>query len=309
MRQPLYRRRMQRVRGGWLSLVTVFSVAVACRSSSDPPSQSQVVSSSPVEDYPAARKRFRTLLVKQGPPPYTAEPSRPPPDAREVTYESNGIQLTAWMSRDIDPTGSPRPAVLYLHGGFGFDLGDWQNTAPFRKAGFVVMAPILRGENGQPGVFSAFYDEIEDVLAAANALAHQPGVDPDHLYVAGHSVGGTLTMLAALATTRFRAAASFSGAPDQRSWIENQREIAPYDPDNNDELRIRSPLAFATSFKCPVRLYWGSEEPFFTQATRETARRAKAAGLDVEAVEVRGDHGTMLTPASDRAIAFFRQHR
>lgn len=283
-----------------VGVATLFVWIAACRTSSAPPN----------EDYPAARKRFRTHLIKHQPPPITGEPLQAPPDARLVRFESDGLPLAAWISHDTDdPSGSPRPAVLYLHGGFGFDLGDWKTTKTFRDAGFIVMAPILRGENGQPGAFSAFYDEVDDVLAAADTLARQPGVDPAHLYVAGHSVGGTLTMFAALASTRFRAAASFSGAPDQRSWIAPQREIAPYDLSNDDEVQIRSPLAFATSFKCPIRLYWGDREPYFSKATRETARRAKAAGLDVEAIQVEGDHGSMFGPASQRAIAFFQQHR
>ena len=293
-----------------MCVVILLGLATSCRSSNDPPGESSAARLTvPKEDYATARKRFRTHLVRQQPAPQTAEPLHAPPDAREVPFESDGLQLTAWISRDTDDsTHAPHPAVLYLHGGFGFDLDDWAATQPFRDAGFVVMAPILRGENGQPGVFSAFYDEVTDVLAAADTFARQPGVDPGHMYVAGHSVGGTLTMLVALASTRFRAAASFSGAPDQRAWIAPQPQIAPYDPSNDEELRIRSPLAFADSFKCPVRLYWGNREPFFTNATREITRRAKAAGLDVDAVQVEGDHGTMVGPAIERAITFFRQH-
>ena len=32
------------------------------------------------------------------------------------------------------------------------------------------MAPILRGENGQPGVYSMFYDEVDDVLMSHPAV-------------------------------------------------------------------------------------------------------------------------------------------
>ena len=45
----------------------------------------------------------------------------------------------------------------------------------------------LRGENGQPGAFSMFYDEVEDVLAAAEYLAKLPDVDPARVFVSGHS--------------------------------------------------------------------------------------------------------------------------
>jgi dipeptidyl aminopeptidase/acylaminoacyl peptidase len=56
---------------------------------------------------------------------------------------------------------------------------------------FVFM-PALRGENGLPGDFSGFYDETADVLAAADVLRGQPGVDPARLFLAGHSHGSLL---------------------------------------------------------------------------------------------------------------------
>ena len=60
------------------------------------------------------------------------------------------------------------------------------------------------------GNFTMFYDEVEDVISAAEYLRTQPYVDQRRLYVAGASTGGTLTMLAALAYPHFRAAASLS---------------------------------------------------------------------------------------------------
>jgi dipeptidyl aminopeptidase/acylaminoacyl peptidase len=78
------------------------------------------------------------------------------------------------------------------------------------------MMPILRGENGSPGAFTLFYDEVDDVLAAAAVLAEQPGVDRGRIYVSGHSAGGVLAAFAAMTSARFRAAAPLSAAPDSR---------------------------------------------------------------------------------------------
>jgi dienelactone hydrolase len=171
------------------------------------------------------------------------------------------------------------------------------------------MTPILRGENGQPGTFSLFYDEVDDVLAAAGALASQPGVDAQHLDVSGHSVGGTLTLLAAMTSKRFRAAASLSGSPDQSLAFPHDDPRIPFDPDLQVEYRMRSPLEFATSLKCPTRLYFGSREGSFRRTTPELARRAQAADLDVEAISVQGDHFSMVPPAVALAIAFFATQR
>jgi dipeptidyl aminopeptidase/acylaminoacyl peptidase len=175
---------------------------------------------------------------------------------------------------------------------------------PFINAGFVVLVPVLRGENGQPGDFTLFYDEVDDVLAAADFLAKQPGVDPDHLYVAGHSAGGTLAMLAAMASKRFRAAASFSGAVHQSH---QDPSLLVFDRSDRREFRLRSPLFYHASFQCPVRIYYGDREDWAKGDSQFTALQAKGKGLDVEAVEVPGDHYGSVPEARRRAIAFFRQ--
>jgi acetyl esterase/lipase len=258
------------------------------------------------EDYAEARKHFRTRLVQQGPAPQPGEPEAPPPGVEEVEYQSGGLRLKAWVHRQ--PGEQKKPAVLFLHGGFAFAPEDWDQSQPFRDAGFVVMTPILRAENGQPGVFTMFYDEVDDVLAAAEALADLPEVDSGHLYLAGHSAGGTLTLLAALSSRRFRAAASLSGAPDQVKFTLGREEIIPFDPNDPREFQMRSSLAFPQSFKCPVRLYFGSQELPFRMSSQEVARQAKSAGLNVEAVSVAGDHFTAVEEELRQCIAFFRQN-
>ncbi len=258
------------------------------------------------EDYAQARQHFQTRLVHQGPAPQEWQIEAPPAGVREVPYQSGNLRLRTWVNGP-PPDDRRRPAVLFLHGGFAFGADDWEQTQPFRDAGFVVMTPTLRGENGLPGSYSMFYNEVEDVLAAAETLAKLPYVDGNRIYVAGHSVGGTLTMLAAMTSKRFRAASSFSGSPDQRIWSRMQPHDPPFDITDDREFQMRSPLAFPRSFKCPVRLYYGSQEFFFAANSQKTAQLAKAAGLDVEAVSVPGDHLTMAEPAMRQAIAFFQQ--
>jgi dipeptidyl aminopeptidase/acylaminoacyl peptidase len=205
------------------------------------------------------------------------------------------------------PDERGKAGVLFLHGGFAFGEDDWDQAEPLRDAGFVVLTPILRAENGQRGYFSLFYDEVEDALAASEALAKLPEVDPQRLFVCGHSAGGTLALLAAMSSTRFRAAAAFSGSPDQRTFVRDQPFLAPFDINDPREYQMRSPLAFPQSFKCPVRLYYGSQEWFFRGSSQRLAILAKAAGRDVEAVSVPGDHMTHVPGSMRQAIAFFKQ--
>lgn len=220
----------------------------------------------------------------------------------------------AWINQPSE-FRSKKPAILFLHGGFAFGLGDWKMAEPYRNAGYVVMIPILRGENGQPGFFSLFYDEVNDVLAAADFLRKQSFVDARRMYVAGHSAGGTLALLAALTSSRFRAAAAFDGSPDQQLLFNGsaQRPRVPkevvFDRTDLRELQVRSPLAYAYSFKCPTRLYHSTQAScLFQNASLRTTALAKERGLDVEAIKVEGTHLSHVPSAMKQSIEFFRAH-
>ena len=54
---------------------------------------------------------------------------------------------------------------------------------------------------------------IELSHSAADVLAKMPGVDGSKIYPAGHSVGGTIALLSAMTSKRFRACSSFCSAP------------------------------------------------------------------------------------------------
>ncbi|NVJ25618.1 MULTISPECIES: alpha/beta hydrolase family protein [Myxococcus] len=289
----------------FLLVAALVTLATGCRTL--PATTTVREDSALAKDYALARSGFKTKLLWRGPAPQEGEAGLTPKGATVVTYRSGGLDLTAYVS-PVPQDGKKHPAVLFLHGGFAFGEEDWEMSSPFREAGFVVMMPLLRGENGQPGTFTFFYDEVDDVLAAAAALSRLPGVDPSRLYVSGHSVGGTLALLAAQTSRAFRAAASLSGSPQQKSFIVGREDIVPFEMTNAREFAMRSPVDFATSFKCPTRLYFGSEEPFFRSTSEETAQEAGRAGLDVQAHMVPGDHFSSVPEALQRSIAFFRDN-
>jgi dipeptidyl aminopeptidase/acylaminoacyl peptidase len=258
------------------------------------------------EDYAFARQRFRTTLLRRGPAPDPVLPLDPPPGASRIAYRSGNLTLAAWLSEAPRSTGAKAPGVLVLHGGDVLSGGHWEDLAkPFVAAGFVAMIPSLRGENGQDGAYSGFYDENADVLAALDALAADPRVDSERLFVAGHSMGGTQTLLAALSSPRIRSAAAFSGAPDAVRFFRRFPDMLRFDPKNRREYEMRSAVCFATSFKCPVRLWHGTEETRAVEPARLTVERARAAGLDVATAALPGAHSTALPGEIARAIAFF----
>jgi dienelactone hydrolase len=256
------------------------------------------------QDYSVARKAFRTTLTTTGPAPQGHLQLELAADAEAVEYTSGNLRLTAWASK---PAGGKQPAVLYLHSGYAFDEKDWEETEPLRKAGFQVLTPMLRGENGQPGNFTLFCDEVGDVLAAADVLAKRPGVDPDRLYVGGYSSGGTLALLAGLADGRFKGCAAISPACDNAGFCRfASPEEVPFDHLDPAEIAIRSPLAWPKSVKCPTRLYIGTDELPAKLAADRFAAKARGHGKDVAVELLEGDHQEVVEPAVRRMVLFFQ---
>src|SRR5215831_8725701 len=100
------------------------------------------------EDYAEARKTFHTKLLREGPAPHQdCKDSKPPLGVTEVYFPAGGLRLRAWLSAP-STENKKYPPVLFLHGGFCFDRSDWEETKAFRGAGFIVMLPNRRGENG-----------------------------------------------------------------------------------------------------------------------------------------------------------------
>jgi dipeptidyl aminopeptidase/acylaminoacyl peptidase len=257
------------------------------------------------EDYGQARSRFKTKLIRKIASPQQSSAVKPPRGVSEIEFASDDLRLKAWVNRPADVTRK-HPAVLFLHGGFAFDKDDWNLSQPYRDGGFVVLTPILRGENGQPGSFTLWYDEVDDALAAAKYLSDLPYVDGSRLFIAGSSAGGTLALLAAEASNRFRRAASFSASPDQVVLVKHAKMDLPFDKTDPRELQMRSPLAYAHSFKCPVRIYYATQDHFVLTSER-TATVAKERELDVEAVRIEGDHGSIVPEGIKQSIQFFQK--
>jgi dipeptidyl aminopeptidase/acylaminoacyl peptidase len=256
------------------------------------------------DDLAEARKGFVTRLRVRRPAPQQYQDETPPQGVREVTYTSGNLSLKGWLS-EAPPDGKPRPAVVFLHGGWAFSGSDWDDAAPFVEAGFVLFMPTLRAENGNPGNYESFFGEVDDAIAAGQYVASLPFVDKENIFVAGHSVGAVLTCLAAMMPSPYRAAAALDGYVDMADWAAHcPGEWVSFDRRDHREVRVRNPMAFAASLRCPLRLYAGNDH---RDVNAPLATRAKELGKDCELVVVPGDHHQMVAPAVTHAIAWFRE--
>lgn len=211
---------------------------------------------------PEARKGFQTKLARRE----TADEPLDQPPAKVfqvVRYESPVGKLAAYLTPD-PKDGKKHPAIVWITGGDCNTIGDvWtdkpaandQTAAQFRTAGVVMMFPSLRGGNQNPGVKEGFLGEVDDVLAATEYLRTQPYVDPDRIYLGGHSTGGTLVLLVAASSDKYRAVFSFGPADNIGRY---GPQFVPCDPSDPKELELRSPGRWVNTIKVPSFVFEGT---------------------------------------------------
>lgn len=268
----------------------------------------------PGEDLLTARKGFETKLVSEGfEKPNTAPPKPPKGVFDRIQFETPLGKNWAYLTPDPQD-GQRHPAMLWAKGGFGgIGQGFWnpaprsndQSASAFRKAGIVLMCPSWRGECNNPGRYEMFYGEVEDMLAALDYLRSLPWVDPDRVYIGGHSTGGTMTLLLACSTDKFRAAFSFGGAPDMWRVVKDGKGYGntPYDHTRRVESSFRSAIQFVSAIRCPTFYFEGQDSSYNADA-RLMMWRAKDAGAPFKPYMIqRANHFNILAPLTELVAA------
>lgn len=250
------------------------------------------------------RKGFRSALLARGNAPQEYSDQSPPDNVKEVRYRSGDLELNAWMS-EVPIEGPKRPAVVYLHGGWAFSSSDWSDAAPFIDAGFVVFMPMLRAENGNPGIYEGFLGEIDDAIAAGKYVANLSHVDANNVFLVGHSVGAVNVALASMLPSDYRAAAALSGYMELQDWPDSFPSAFVFDISNEQEMRVRNPMNFPHSLLIPITLY-AEKENGPIDNNEMFADLARKAGKKCDMVVVDGDHMTMVKPAASRAAEWFK---
>ena len=251
-----------------------------------------------------ARKGFKTKLTRRE--RSSEELETPPPELFELVRYATPIgKMRAYVGVAPSP-GRKHPAILWITGGFpqGGASNAWERSSPsndqsakdYREAGLVMMYPTLRGSFGNPGSQETFFGEVDDVLAALDHLAQVDYVDPDRIYLGGHSTGGTLALLVAATTDRFRAVFAFGPVEDPTIYGE---EYLTYDPESEGENRLRSPIHFLHAIRSPTYVIEGEGGNFGAfRALAKASENDKLSFLSVKGA----DHFDVLAPVN-RAIA------
>ena len=279
--------------------LAVFFVILACSilpgCSQDPPRSSPIAPSPKTpEPTPPSLVELRahapTRLIRNGPSPAPSAPSQVPPGVIEVTYPSGDLELKAWLAFPDDERDA-HPAVVYFHSGFALGPSDLEEARVFLDAGFAVLMPMLRGENGNPGDFELFWGEVDDAVAAVNWLAERDDISRDHIFTFGHSIGGGISAMLSLVDgdVPIRHGGSCGGLYVPKifdQWL----DIVPFDASKSEERSLRTLVGHTKSMRREHHAYLGIGDPL-------AESRQQIRGSKLHQQLVLGDHLSSLRPS------------
>ena len=139
---------------------------------------------------------------------------------REVPHKV-AIQYLLFLPQGYDQSRERWPLILYLHGGSlrGDDISQMKNLGVAEKVAadpkfpFIVVSPQChKGE---------IWTDVDALGAVLDEVARSHRVDPDRVYVTGHSMGGRGALYAAYKMPdRFAAVVSLAPVGPITAWAD-----------------------------------------------------------------------------------------
>jgi pimeloyl-ACP methyl ester carboxylesterase len=187
--------------------------------------------------------------VQQIPPAVISDPPPDPVHPATMAWPdipSHGAKMYSVIY--IAAGEGPHPTVLMLHG-FPGNEKNLDLAYSMRRAGWNVLVPFYRGAWGSGGSFS-FIHALEDAQASIDFLRDPENVtkfriDPDHIVLIGHSMGGFVAAYATAHEPKVFAVALISaanlGPASARQRTRDPREFAARWSDNASRLAGTTP--------------------------------------------------------------------
>lgn len=241
----------------------------------------------------------------------------PPEDSglTKVSYPSAVGDLAGYLSTSptAEELGETKvPAIVWAVGGFD-GIGDFvwtpspatndQSVLPMLGQGVVVFAPSWRGQGDNPGEMELFYGEVDDLLAAVAFIKQDPRVDPDRVWIAGHSTGGTMTLLAAELGHTFRGAVALGPWPDM-VWAHQSDPLGyipwPYAEAGGRDDELRSPVRHIGSVTRPTLVVMAQEDVQKDMRVFKQLAERKSPHLGV--LFIGGDHFNTVRPVQEALV-------
>lgn len=275
----------------------------------------------------------------QAPPP-SFSPPRPMPSAdgrvvwKEVRLSGAGQPGQSGRLWVYLPVGEHAPGSLpcvliapagsNLLCGMGLGAADQPEHYPYAESGIAVVAfeldgPLENIEAPQAEEMMAAYDEFSaagaGIVNARNAFLYAstqiPEVDPQRIYIAGHSSAASLSLLYAAHEPRLAGAIAYAPCTD----LVGRYGLAGYQlalvlPGCRSFLAAASPINHVKTIRCPVFLFHAEDDSNVPIAeSRRFAEQLRNAGgtLSFRTVATGDHYNSMIEQGVPQAIEWLRQ--
>jgi dipeptidyl aminopeptidase/acylaminoacyl peptidase len=281
-----------------------------------------------VEPGSGAVERLRPSLDQAPDPAYLPEPrseALPGPHGRVVhahVYPPRNPKAQG-------PAGERPPYVVFVHGGptgQSFPVLKLEATY-FTSRGIGVVDVDYGGSAGYGRAYRQVLQgqwgviDVEDCVAAAQALVDRGDADGARLAIRGGSAGGWTTLAALTSTDFFAAGTSYFGVAELLRFIEDTHDfesryidgLVGALPQARDLYVERSPLSHVDQLSCPVLLLQGSDDRVVPPSQSLMFRDALAAkGIPHAYVEFEGEqHGfrkeSSIIASHEAELSFYGQ--
>lgn len=209
-----------------------------------------------------------------------------------IVYSSNGLRVVAFLSYPRGALQKNYPVIIFNRGsGIRNDIAQVHSPL-FKKlvhAGFIVLAPALRGSEGGEGTDEIGGDDLYDLLNTLPLLNQIPLADTSRLFMLGESRGGIMTYMALRKKFPVRAAAVIGGITDLSMYLEGRpwaeqffMEYYPTYAEKKDSiLQSRSAVFWAEDITAPLLIMNGQADPQVAPA-HALQMAGRLAALDKE---------------------------
>lgn len=255
-------------------------------------------------DFSSRRRAVGTQLLSVGPAP---DLYRDPPTSETLRlsrYSSQGNELKIWqLAPDHKRLWSQRgyATLIYIHDGTTLTQEDVAHAETFREAGFVVVLPTFRGENGNPGVHELLFGELDDLVAATHFTRALPEVDPMRVGIFGHGTGGMLSALASLVPQLpVQRSVSSAGLRPESAFMVVRGPFV----DDAQERRLRLFGPNIHHMQSPHVACVAEQDPAVYAEAHRLVAVANQEGLPLELLQVTGGRSTSRDECERRAVEY-----